>query len=77
MSLTANLLAPTTPRMGRTKINDEIVTPRLPEGTKARIEAVRGEQTQAEFLRETILNEIKRRERAARKANPTPSSTQP
>jgi hypothetical protein len=55
--------------MARRQINFETVVARLPAGRIARIERTLGEtETQAEFLREAIDRELRRRERAGVRA---------
>lgn len=50
--------------MGRHRINDEQTMARFPAGTLERIDAVLGEgEKQADFIRESIEKELKRRER--------------
>jgi len=45
------------------KIYDEAMHIRLPAGTKARIEAVRGKLRQADFIRQALLDELDRLEK--------------
>ena len=53
--------------MGRKQINEESMPARFPAGTLARIDAALGErEKRAEFLREAIERELKRRQRRAR-----------
>lgn len=52
--------------MGRKQINHEQTVARLPEGTLARIDATLSEgEKQADFVREAIERELKRREKKA------------
>jgi predicted transcriptional regulator len=54
-------------RVGRRKINSEAASARLRLGTLARIDAVlEADERQADFLRDVIEAEIKRRERLKR-----------
>jgi predicted DNA-binding protein len=55
--------------MGRKQINEEQMPARLPGGTLERIDAVLDPETnekRADFLREAVERELKRRERIAR-----------
>jgi len=53
--------------MGRKRINEEAALGRFPAGTLARIEAALKEgEGQAEFIRQAVERELKRRERANR-----------
>jgi metal-responsive CopG/Arc/MetJ family transcriptional regulator len=54
------------PRVGRKRINHERILARFPKGTLARIDAVLKSETnekQAEFIREAVERELKRREK--------------
>jgi len=54
--------------MGRIRINDESVVARFPKGTLARIDDVLAEkEKRADFIREAIDREIKRREAAEKR----------
>ena len=44
------------------KIYDEATHVRLPAGTKARIDAVRGKLRQADFIRQALMDELDRLE---------------
>jgi len=44
------------------KIYDEATHVRLPAGTKARIDAVRGKLRQADFIRQALMDELERLE---------------
>lgn len=50
--------------MGRPPLKVKPTLVRLPEGVAERIDAVAGKNRRAEFIREAIENELKRRERA-------------
>lgn len=51
-------------RVTKPKIYDEAMHIRLPAGTKQRIEAVRGELRQADFVREILMDELERLEKS-------------
>lgn len=54
--------------MGRKRINEERLNARLPGGTIARIDAALDEREKyADFLREAVERELKRRERQREK----------
>ncbi len=54
--------------VGRIRINDESVVARFPKGTLARIDDVLAEkEKRADFIREAIDREIKRREAAEKR----------
>lgn len=53
----------TKPRMGRPPMNVKPMLVRLPEGVAERIDEIAGANRRAEFIREAIEREIKRRER--------------
>ena len=54
--------------MGRIRINDESVVARFPKGTLARIDDVLAEkEKRADFIREAVDREIKRREAAEKR----------
>ena len=69
--MTAIPLSDTSPRMGRPPLGLKSKTVqtaiRLTDEVKARIEAVAGPNRMAEFIRDAIEAELKRRERAKRK----------
>lgn len=50
------------------KIFDEAIHVRLPGGTKARVDALRGTMRQGDFVRLLIEDALERREKDARKA---------
>lgn len=47
------------------KIYDEATHVRLPRGTKARIDAVRGKLRQADFIRQALMDELERLEKGS------------
>jgi predicted transcriptional regulator len=49
--------------MGRPKMGVKATTVRLPDDVMARIDAVAGANRRAEFIREAVDRELKRRER--------------
>lgn len=53
-------------RMGRPPMNVKPMVVRLPEGMAERIDAVAGENRRAEFIREAVEKELKRREAKAK-----------
>lgn len=61
--MTIFLESGTKPRMGRPPMNVKPMLVRLPEGTAEKIDAIAGPNRRAEFIREAIEREIKRRER--------------
>lgn len=64
--MTANHIPDTPRRMGRKKLWHEAVNLTLPEGAKARMDAVLNEgEDRLEMIREAIEREIKRRTRKA------------
>jgi metal-responsive CopG/Arc/MetJ family transcriptional regulator len=54
--------------MGRPPLNVKPMLVRLPDGLAEQIDAVAGKNKRAEFIREAVENELKRRERKAAKA---------
>lgn len=64
------LVASTPPRMGRPRINapeGDKMTSRFPEGTLERMEAVlRDGEPKSSLVRDAVLAEIERREKAAK-----------
>jgi metal-responsive CopG/Arc/MetJ family transcriptional regulator len=52
------------PRMGRPKLNVKPMVVRLPDGVPERIDTVAGPNRRAEFIREAVERELKRREKA-------------
>lgn len=66
--LTADGTPGTAAGVGRPKINHDAIPGRFPEGTKARIDAVRrAGEGQSDFLREAVERELERREREAKR----------
>jgi predicted DNA-binding protein len=51
--------------MGRPPMNVKAILVRLPDGIAERIDALAGKNRRAEFIREAVEREIKRRERMA------------
>jgi predicted transcriptional regulator len=49
--------------MGRPSLNVKPMLIRLPDGLAERIDAIAGKNRRAEFIREAIEREVKRRER--------------
>jgi metal-responsive CopG/Arc/MetJ family transcriptional regulator len=49
--------------MGRPPLNVKPMLVRLPDGMAERIDAVAGENKRAEFIREAVEKELRRRER--------------
>lgn len=67
--MSAAEISDTPSRMGRPKLNFDNMPGRFPEGTFARMDAVRAEgETRTAFLQEAVEREIVRRERAKSKA---------
>lgn len=58
--------------MGRPPMNVKPMLVRLPAGMAERIDAVAGENRRAEFIREAVERELKRREKAV---TPRPSQS--
>lgn len=56
-------ISDTSRRMGRPPLNVKPMLVRLPDGLAERIDAIAGKNRRAEFIREALENEIKRRER--------------
>lgn len=50
-------------RMGRPPLKVKPMLVRLPEGVAERIDAIAGENRRAEFIREAVEKELRRRER--------------
>lgn len=67
--------------MGRRQINHEEINARFPAGTLARVDALlEPKEKRADFIREAVSSEIKKRERrtsAATKAEPPQNLTPP
>lgn len=57
--------------VGRPKMNVTPTLVRLPEGIAERIDAVAGKNRRAEFIRDAVERELKRREKEAAKAEPS------
>lgn len=55
-------------RMGRPPLNVKPMLVRLPRGMAERIDAVAGEQKRAEFIRDALEKELKKREKSKPKA---------
>jgi len=55
--------------MGRPPMNVKPVLVRLPDGVPERIDALVGPQKRAEFIRDAIERELKRREKASDRGN--------
>lgn len=51
-------------RMGRPPLKVKPTVVRLPEGMAERIDAIAGENRRAEFIREAVEKELRRREKA-------------
>lgn len=62
--MTGKAISATTPRMGRPKMDVKATLVRLPEGVAEQIDALAGPGKRAEFIREAVEREIKRRLRA-------------
>lgn len=58
-------------RMGRPPMQVKPMVVRLPEGTPERIDAVAGKNRRAEFIREAVERELKRREKGAGRGQKT------
>lgn len=58
--------------MGRPPLNVKPVLVRLPDGTPERIDAIAGKNKRAEFIREAVEAELKRREKAAKSGDGAP-----
>lgn len=52
-------------RVTKPKIFDEAMHVRLPGGTKGRIDALRGDMRQGDFVRQVLLEALKRLEQAS------------
>lgn len=55
-------------RMGRPPLNVKPILVRLPDDVPDRIDAIVGKQKRAEFIREAVERELKRREREQKAA---------
>lgn len=60
-ALTGKAIAPSAPRMGRPALGIISTTIRLPKTVLERIDALLGPNKRAEFIREAVENELKRR----------------
>lgn len=58
-------------RMGRPSLKVKPTLVRLPEGIPERIDAVAGPNKRAEFIRDAVERELKRRENAAKDEKPS------
>lgn len=61
-------ISPTPARMGRPPMNVKPILVRLPEGTAEKIDEIAGKNRRAEFIREAIEREIKRRARQSKES---------
>lgn len=61
-------------RMGRPPMNVKPMVVRLPDGVAERIDAIAGDKRRAEFIREAVERELKRRERRAGSGKPRGTS---
>lgn len=62
--LTGKVISATPPRVGRRKVNYDQTPARFPEGTLAKVDALcEPGESRADFLREAVDREIKRRQR--------------
>ena len=59
--MTTSSASVTTPRMGRPKMHVKPTVVRLPQGVAEQIDAIAGPNKRAEFIREAVEREIKRR----------------
>lgn len=59
-------ISATSARMGRPPLNVKPMLVRLPEGVAEKIDELAGPNRRAEFIREAVEREIKRRERKPR-----------
>ncbi|MQW90131.1 hypothetical protein GHJ82_25675 [Sinorhizobium saheli] len=57
--------------MGRPPLKVKPILVRLPDGVPERIDALVGKMKRAEFIREAVLKELERRERAAAATPPS------
>jgi predicted transcriptional regulator len=60
--------------MGRPPLNVKPILVRLPDGIAERIDVLAGKNRRAEFIREAVEREIKRRERAQAQGRPAKKS---
>ena len=63
MSYATTAIRGTPAPMGKPKMFSETLFVRVPEGTRERIEKVRGDVAQADYLREMLMADLKRAER--------------
>lgn len=61
--MTEKAISATTARMGRPKMDVKPMLVRLPEGVPEQIDALAGPGKRAEFIRDAVEREIKRRSR--------------
>lgn len=66
--MTQNVISDIRRPMGRPPMNVKPILVRLPEGIPERIDALAGKNRRAEFIREAVEREIKRRERVDKPA---------
>lgn len=66
IELTTFPISDTQKRMGRPPMNVKPILVRLPEEIPDRIDALVGKNRRAEFIREAVESELKRREKAAK-----------
>lgn len=62
-------ISDTSRRMGRPALNVKPILVRLPDDVPDRIDALVGKNRRAEFIREAVERELKRREKAAKDEN--------
>ncbi|NIJ57261.1 Arc/MetJ-type ribon-helix-helix transcriptional regulator [Pseudochelatococcus lubricantis] len=72
MKLTQLPISDRSARMGRPPLNVKPILVRLPDDVPDRIDALVGKQKRAEFIREAVERELKRREREQRAAAKPP-----
>lgn len=66
--MTQKKISSNIPRVGRKRINDEQTPARFPKGTLDRVDALLNDkEKRADFIRDAVEREIKRREAAAQK----------
>lgn len=65
------------PRMGRPPMNVKPTLVRLPEGVPERIDAIAGPNRRAEFIREAIEKELRKREREVNSRASSPRQSEP
>lgn len=69
--MTQNPVSDIPRRMGRPPMHLKPTLVRLPEDVAERIDAIAGPNRRAEFIRDAVERELKRRERQAAKESPT------